>query len=110
MIRQLYGIIIEGAIYQNSGNHVMTETLKATDFAKIKKLIAAGKVLNMEVDIVGVGYGTWEDTNGDAIFSHDILLQLRGKKYHGDPEATGKLEQLIPTSSSTINLRFFRER
>jgi hypothetical protein len=99
------------AIYQNNGNHVFTEVVPAKDFATIKKLLKAAEVLNLEVDIVSDQYGDWEDKNGDAVFQHDMLFNLKGKKFMADPSADGKLEQLFPSYPTTdIRLKFYRKR
>jgi len=94
-------------IQGNTSDTIIFRELKANDMKGIKDTLKALSVLDLtKYDILAIGYGDWEDKQGDAIFLHEMLVELKGKKVFAQPEH-GTVEEIIPSSGAKIGIRVY---
>lgn len=91
-------------------NKVWTMEIPAGDIKKIKEIIKAAELLELDTAIRGLGF--WS-AGGDAIFGTPMFT-LKGRTlYHksDDPSDRGKLFKAEPENSrAKIELEFYRKK
>lgn len=95
--------------HQAGNSPIFVKSVKPKDSKGIKAILNALEVLGLtKYDIIGYGYGAWEDKHGSAIFSHDLLLQIRGRTFYASPDGD-KAEIVIPAESKAmVEIRVYK--